>query len=73
MRMTLEDLFDAARHGETTEQYKKRIARIRRLSNEQFDLEDCIAVLEGDPEHAERLAKKKARLVKVKTMLEGLQ
>ena len=55
--------------GETPEQYKKRVAKLRRLYNERYELEDAIDVLGDDP----RAEEKKKRLVKVPHKIEELQ
>lgn len=52
--MTLAQALEAIERGETPEQYKKRMARIRRLTNEQYDLEDAIDVLGDDPRADEK-------------------
>lgn len=72
--MTLAEAFEMIERGETPEQYKKRQSKIRRLVNEREALEDCIGVLEDttEPGSAERLAKKKARLIKVQDQLARL-
>lgn len=40
------EFVEMLKRGESTEQCKKRMKRIKRLANEQFDLEDSIDVLE---------------------------
>lgn len=67
--MNLEQAIEAIMRGETSEQYKKRQARLRRLANERDDLMDAIEVLGDDP----RAEKKKARLEKVLKMIEELK
>lgn len=67
--MRLDQAIDAIMRGETSEQYKKRQARLRRLANERDDLMDAIEVLGDDP----RAEKKKARLEKVLKMIEELK
>ena len=67
--MTLEQAFEMLFRDETPEQYKKRLARIKRLANERYDLIDAIEVLADDP----RAEKKKKRLAKVEQMIEGLK
>lgn len=67
--MTFEQCMDAVMRGETSEQYKKRLARIKRLANERDDLEDAIEILGEDP----RAEKKRQRLNKVLKMIEALQ
>lgn len=66
--MTIDEAIDAICRDETPEQYKKRLAKIRRLTNERDYLEDAIEVLEGDP----RQEKKIKRLAKVKAMIAEL-
>ena len=66
--MTLYEALDMIDHGETSEQYKKRIAKIRRYANERDALQDAIEVLQGD----ERQAKKIKRLKKVEQILAEL-
>ena len=70
--MTIYDRLEMVITGETEEQFKKRVARIRRLSNERCDLEDAIEILSEDPEDAPRLKKKQARLKKVIAEIESL-
>lgn len=67
--MTLVEVFEMIDRGETPEQYKKRIKRLRRLANERDDLEDAIAILGNDP----RADKKRKRLAKVKIMISQLE
>ena len=69
MKMTLAQAFEMIDRGETTEQYEKRVKRLRRLSNERYDLEDAIAILGNDP----RADKKRKRLAKVKMMISQLE
>lgn len=69
MKMTLAQAFEMIDRGETPEQYEKRVKRLRRLVNEQYDLEDAIQVLGDDP----RADKKRKRLIKVKTMIDQLK
>lgn len=66
--MTLEQAIEMVFRSETPEQYKKRIARIKRLANERDDLMDAIEVL-GDDLRAKR---KRKRLAKVIQMIEHL-
>lgn len=66
--MTLAQALEAIERGETPEQYKKRMARIRRLTNEQYDLEDAIDVLGDDP----RADEKRVRLNEVKWRIANL-
>ena len=67
--MTLDEQIDAIIRGETPEEYKKRLARIRRLSNERDELIDAIEVLGDD----ERAKKKEKRLTKVLSEIELLK
>lgn len=66
--MTLYQALEMIERGESPEQYKKRMAKIRRLANEKQDLEDAIEILGNDP----RSEKKKKRLKKVETMISEL-
>ena len=66
--MTLYEALEMVERGETPEEYKKRISKIRRYANERNDLEDAIEVLGDDP----RAEKKRARLAKVNRMLQEL-
>lgn len=68
MALTLNQFIEATLRGETEKEYKKRVAKIRRLANERDDLIDSIEVLGDDP----RADKKKARLERVEKMIEGL-
>lgn len=69
MAMTIGQAIEAIMRGETEEQYRKRIKKIRRLANERDDLMDAIDVLGDDP----RAEQKKARLAKVNQMIEELR
>ena len=66
--LNLDQAIDAIMRGETTEEYKKRQDKIRRLANERDDLIDAIEVLGDDP----RAEKKKIRLGKVLKMIDNL-
>lgn len=66
--LNLDQAIDAIMRGETTEEYKKRQDKIRRLANERDDLIDAIEVLGDDP----RAEKKKIRLEKVLKMIDNL-
>lgn len=66
--MNINQAIEAIMRGETSEQYKKRQARLRRLAEERDWLEYSIEVLGEDP----RAEKKKARLEKVLKMIEEL-
>ena len=68
MAVTLGEALEMIARGETEEQYKKRKARLRRLSWERDFLEDGIEILGDDP----RADKKRVRLAKVKKMMEEL-
>lgn len=59
--MTIEQAVDMISRGETSDQYKKRMDRIRRLTNERDFLEDAIEVLGDDP----RVEQKRKRLKSV--------
>jgi hypothetical protein len=72
MKLTLAQALDALSHGETSEQYMKRMRRIRRLANERDDLMDWLEV-NDTPEDAEVAAKKRERLNKVLTMIDELK
>ena len=61
------------RQGETTEDYKKRMAKLRRYENERDFLIDGIEVLSEDDRYADRIAKKKARLDKGEKIIESLK
>lgn len=67
--MTLEQAVEMVFRGETPEQYKKRIERIKRLANERDDLMDAIEVLGDDP----RAIRKQKRAAKVVQMIERLE
>lgn len=66
--MTLYQALEMIERGESPEEYKKRMARLKRLYNEKYDLEDAIEILGNDP----RSEKKKKRLKKVETMISEL-
>ena len=68
MGVTIEQALDMLSRGETQEQYKKRMERIKRLSNEKYALEDAIEVLGADP----RAEKKKKRLKVVTETINSL-
>lgn len=67
--MAFEQMIELVFRGETTKQFKKRIARIKRLANERDALIDAIEVLGDDP----RAAIKKKRLAKVVQIIEHLK
>lgn len=67
--MNISEAFEMIERGETPEEYKKRIAKIRRYTNEKYDLLDSISVLDGDINYVQKLEKKKARLKKVEEKL----
>ena len=69
--MTLAQVFEMLERGETPEQYKKRIARLRQLANERDFLEDALEVL-TEPGDAEQAEKKRKRLRKVLETIEKL-
>lgn len=71
MKMTLAQAFEMIGRGETSEEYEKRIKRIRRLVNERDDLDASLTVL--TPEDGERYEKKKHRLEKVLAEIERLR
>ena len=71
--MTVYEALDMINHGETTEQYKKRMAKLRRYVRERDDLEDWISVFDECPEDAEIVAKKRERLSKVLAKIEELR
>lgn len=66
--MTIDQAIEMIMRGETAEQYKKRMAKIRRYANERDELEDAIEILGDDP----RAQKKRARLEKVNKVLQEL-
>ena len=66
--LSLNQAIDAIMRGATSEEYKKRQDKIRRLANERDDLIDAIEVLGDDP----RAEKKKVRLEKVLKMIDNL-
>lgn len=67
--MAFEQMIEMVFRGETPEQHKKRIERIKRLVNERDDLMDAVEVLGDDP----RAAIKKKRLAKVFQIIEHLK
>ena len=72
--MTFVEALEMIERGETPEQYKKRVNRIRRLANERYDIEDSLSVLDGsDPRDAEKIEKKQRRLAKVLAEIEALK
>lgn len=62
--MTITEAFDMIDRGETPEEYKKRMARLRRYVNERDALEDALSIL-TEPEDAARREKKERRLAVV--------
>lgn len=77
MKMTLAEALEAIQRGETPEQYEKRVRKIRRLSEELFDLRDALDILDDESRPRTekdllRAAEKRARMQKVKEMLERL-
>lgn len=75
MGLTIDQQIDCIVLGISQEEYKKRIARLGRLWDEKFFLEDGIEILKDatDEEHKKRLEKKQKRLVKVKQMINDIQ
>lgn len=75
MRLNLDQQIKCIVLGVDEEEYKKRLARLRRLTNEKFDLIDGIEVLEVNPTEEEKkwLDKKQKRLVKVEQMISELE
>lgn len=73
MGLTIEQAFEMIERGETTEQYEKRLKRVRRLANERDALTDAIEVLQEDPRYTEKVNKSRARLMKVNALLEELR
>lgn len=72
MKYTLAEalsIISKLRKGETFEEYEKRMKKLRRYSNERYDLEDSISVLGDDP----RAEKKRKRLEVVKQRISELQ
>lgn len=77
MNMTLAEALEMIHRGETPEQYEKRVRKIRRLSEELFELRDALDILEDESlprteKDIRRAAEKRARMQKVKEMLERL-
>lgn len=66
--LTLAQAMEAITRGETSEEYRKRQDKIRRLANERDDLIDAIEVLGDDP----RAEKKRIRLENVLRMIDEL-
>ena len=73
MKLTLAQALEAISRGETSEQYAKRMRKIRRLANERDDLMDWISVFDECPEDAAIVEKKRQRLDKVLAMIEELK
>lgn len=72
MKLTLAQALEAISRGETSEQYVKRLRRIRRLANERDDLMDWLEI-NDTAEDAEVAAKKRERLNKVLAMIDELK
>lgn len=66
--MELRDALEMIVRGETPEEYKKRMTKIKRLVNERDFLVDAIDMLGDDP----RVEKKRTRLAKVNKLLQEL-
>ena len=74
MKMTLAEAIDMINHGETPEQYRARIRKIRKYCNERYELEDALEILDGtQPGDEERAHKKRRRLEKVLAIIESLR
>lgn len=58
MRMTIYEALTMIERGETPEEYKKRINKLRKLYDEMYGLIDAIDVLGDDP----RADKKKKKI-----------
>ena len=69
MKLNINQAIEAIMRGETPEQYKARIQKLRKLGIERDFLIEGIEILEGD----ERAEKKKKRLEKVLRMIEELK
>lgn len=69
MKLTLAQAFEAIERGETSEEYSKRIAKLKRLLVERDFLQDTIEVLTGDP----RVEKKQKRLSVVLAQIDALK
>lgn len=67
--MTIDQCIDMIVRGETSEQYKKRNQRLRKLTIERDYLQDAILILGND----ERALKKQARLQKVLMEIDRLK
>lgn len=68
MVVTLAEAFEMIERGETPEQYRKRMKRIRTLGLERDALHDAIEILGDDP----RAQAKKERLAKVEGLIQKL-
>ena len=72
MKLTLGQALEAISRGETAEQYKRRRARLTKLTIERDCLEDALEILIL-PEDAPRAEQKKKRLQKVQAEIERLK
>lgn len=72
MKLTIDQEIEAIVRDGSPEAYKKRMNRIRRLSNERDDLMNKISVFDR-PEEADKRAKCEKRLQKVLQMIEELR
>ena len=72
MKLTIDQAIDAIMHGEDSEQYAKRMKKIRRLSEERDSLHDKILLFDR-PNEAEKRAKCEKRLQKVLQMIDELR
>lgn len=66
--MTLYEAMKMIERGETPDEYKKRMKKLRKLSEERDFLMDAVEVLKGDP----RCIKKELRLAEVLRMIDEL-
>lgn len=68
MKMTLLETLDMIQRGEMPEQYKKRLAKLRKYALERDFLQDAIEALDG----GERQERKIKRLERVEQILSEL-
>lgn len=73
MRLTINQKIDAIVQGVSTEEYSKRLSRLRRLGNERLELMDSLDVLKGDANYITVYEKKKKRLLKVNKMISDIK
>ena len=70
--MNIDQAVEMIVRGETEAEYKKRIAKLRKLSIERDFLEDAIELLKDSDRYADITEKRQRRLERVNAQIEAL-